>query len=108
MILDSGICSIYRKTNIAAPGGMPVYEDVLICQSWYGYLNFETAPAWPTDRREDVQTDLRIRILQNRAVNNHDVVLLEDKRYRVTRAYHGIDNECGEPITDLSLEVIEP
>lgn len=113
MILDTGICAIYRATNNAAPGAMPVYEDVLICQSWYGELNFETAPVWPTERREDVRTDARIRILQNRAINNHDVAVLDrwdgsTARYRVTRAYHGVDGESGEPITDLSLEVMEP
>ena len=113
MILDKGICTIYRKTNTAASGAMPVYSDVQIWQSWYGELNFETSPARPTEDREEVETAARVRILQNRSINNHDRVQLAPvggttSRYEVTRAYHVSDSESGELITDLTLEVVEP
>ena len=113
MILDRGICWIYRKVNTAEPGAMPVWVDDVYHVSWYGELNFETNPARPTDNREEVKTDARIRILQNRRINNHDRVLLktvegEETMYEVTRAYHGADDESGELITDLTLEVYEP
>lgn len=113
MILDRGIATIYRKTNTAGPGYMPQYEDVAYWQSWYGELNFETAPGRPTDAREEIRTDARVRILQNRRISNHDRVQLvrtdgETLRYEVTRAYHGRDEESGELITDLSLEVYVP
>ena len=111
MILDTGICKVYRKTNIAGVGAMPVYQDTLIAEGWYGELNFETAPLRPAGPRENVRTDTRVRILQNRQINNHDRVLLSAEDgvvYEVTRAYHGTDADNGEPITDLSLEVVTP
>lgn len=111
MILDKGICTVYRKTNVAEAGAMPVYTDTQIAEGWYGELNFETAPVRPAGPRENVRTDTRVRILQNRQINNHDRVLLsaaDGVVYEVTRAYHGIDAENGELITDLSLEVVTP
>lgn len=118
MILDRGICRVYRKTNTATAGSKPVFEDVLFHESYYGELNFETSPARPTERREEINTAARIRILQNRGIANHDRVKLEkfddaerpeeDEVFEVTRAYHGRDNDSGEDITDLTLEVIKP
>ena len=113
MLLDKGIATVYRKTNTAAAGGKPVWSNVQIHRGWYGELNFETSPGRPTEAREEVRTDARIRILQNRAINNHDRVTLDDASgsttaYEVTRAYHGRDDDSGEMITDLSLEVVEP
>ena len=113
MILDTGICTIYRKENTAAPGAKPVFADVAFWWSWYGELSFETAPARPTPDREEVQTDARVRIMQNRHIANHDRVELKPVvglplLYEVTRAYHGRDEDSGELITDLSLEVIKP
>lgn len=113
MLLDSGICTIYRKRNVAGPGEKPRFENVAFHQGWYGELSYETAPARPTESREEVRTDARIRVLQNRGINNHDRVELENARgavtvYEVTRAYHGVDSDSGELITDLSLELIEP
>lgn len=113
MILDKGICTVYRKTNTAGAGEMPVYTDVEIHKSWYGELSFETSPGRPTEYREEVQTDARIRILQNRAITNHDRVELvpfcgEPCVYEVTRAYHGFDADSAELITDLSLQGVKP
>lgn len=117
MLLDKGYCSIYEIGNSAAPGDMPVESLTLKYQSWYGELNFETAPK-AMDAREGVAVSNRIRILQNRSVNNNDVAVLsstlpdpEDPlpatRYNITRAFHGIDEQSGEPITDLTLEMLE-
>ena len=113
MLLDSGVCTVYHKTNVAPPGGKPTFENVAFHWSWYGELSFETTPARPTEPREEVRTDARIRVLQNRHINNHDRVELMDAQgnataYEVARAYHGYDAESGELITDLSLEVIAP
>lgn len=113
MILDKGVCTIYRKKNTAAPGEKPRFIDEPYWMSWYGELNFETNEARPTEAREEVKTDARVRILQNRKINNHDRVKLEPLDadallYEVTRAYHGRDDESGELITDLSLEVYTP
>lgn len=113
MILDRGICEVYRKTDTSGAGYMPAFSDVLIHKGWYGELDFETAPARPTESREEIRTDARVRILQNRGINNHDRVALTPtggttSRFEVTRAYHGTDDESGELITDLTLEVVDP
>lgn len=113
MILDSGICTVYRKYNTAGPGAMPVWADRPIHTSWYGELRFDTRPAWTTNAREEVRCDARIRILQNRQIANHDRVELQGRdgtstMYEVVRCYHGTDDESGEAISDISLEVTEP
>lgn len=113
MILDKGICTVYRKTNTAGAGHMPVFEDRAIYQSWYAELSFGTREARPTDGREETWHDAKVRILQFRGVNNHDRVELKETGggvtvYEVTRAYHGVDDDSGEPITDLTLEVYKP
>lgn len=106
MILDKGICSVYEVTNTAQPGDMPKYGLVLLYQSWYGELNFETVPR-NAAMQEMVESSARIRILQNRSITNHHVVILADGiQYEVTRAYHGTDEESGEPITDLTLKKV--
>lgn len=119
MILDTGICSVFRKMEIAIPGGMPRHEYKLLHQGWYGELNFETSPARPTEGRSELRTDARIRIWQNRFIRQNDVVVLRDidsleereegeTVYRVNRAFHGKDDNGPTPISDLSLEVYEP
>lgn len=118
MILDAGICKVYHKTNTAEAGSKPVITDVLFHTSYYGELNFETAPARPTEHREEINTAARVRILQHRGIANHDRVELlpfdgspvpgEGLMFEVTRAWHGMDADSGEMITDLTLEVIEP
>ena len=107
MILDKGICSIYAVSNSAAAGNKPVAALTLKYKSWYGELNFETNPG-TVGAQEAVAADNRIRILQNRAVSNHDVAVVDGVQYNVTRAYHGIDDESGELITDLTLERLVP
>lgn len=113
MILDKGFCSVYSVADISEPGKMPVDGLTLKYQSWYGELNFETTP-YQAELQEDVQISARIRIIQNRSVGNHDVVILSNilpppndaLQYRIVRAFHGTDDENGQPITDLSLEKV--
>ena len=115
MILDRGICTIYQKTSTTRPGGKPTSELAVIHASYYAELNFETAPARPTEKREETRTATRIRILQNRRIRNQDVAALtpfdgteaKTETYRIARAWHGTDDESGLPITDLTLEVME-
>lgn len=112
MILDSGIATFYHRENRAENGKKPVFDHVQYYQGYYGELAFETNPAYPTDSREEVRTDARIRVLQNRTITNEDAVLLEpvngvETFYRVTRCYHGTDDESGELITDINLTETE-
>lgn len=115
MILDKGFCSIYSTANSAAAGNMPTDSLTLKYQSWYGELDFETAPIYAMEAQEDIVISARIRILQNRAVNNHDIAVLssvlpppaEAIQFEITRAYHGTDSDNGQPITDLTLRKVE-
>lgn len=115
MILDRGLCRIYRQQSITEPGGKPKSEEVLIYESYYGELSFETSPARPTEKRQETQTAARIRILQNRGIQKRDVAELipfdgaetKPEKYRISRAWHGTDDDCGESISDLTLEVYE-
>lgn len=115
MILDRGLCRIYRQKSITEPGGKPKSTEEMIFESYYGELNFETSPARPTEKREETQTAARIRILQNREIRKQDVAELipfdgteaKTVKYRIARAWHGADDESGEMISDLTLEVTE-
>lgn len=115
MILDRGTCRILRKTSTTQPGGKPTWTAAVIHESYYGELSFETAPARPTERREETETGTRIRILQNRDIRNQDLAELspfdgttaKTAQYRILRAFHGTDESSGEPISDLTLSVAE-
>ncbi len=115
MILDRGICRILRKNSTTPAGGKPTYDLETLHESYYGELSFETSPARPTEKREETQTATRVRILQHRGINNQDVAELQPfdgtsaktEKYRIRRAYHGVDDQSGENITDLTLEVEE-
>lgn len=109
MILDTGICTVYREEDISDPGEMPQKGYTKIFESWYGVRNFATAPVWQTEGRKEQKCDLKIRILQNIAIRQNDIAELPDgKRYRIIRAYHDEDEDGPTRITDLSLEVIDP
>lgn len=115
MILDRGLCRIYRRNSTTEPGGKPKSEDELIFESYYGELSFETGPVRPTEKREETQTAARVRILQNRGIRKEDVAELipfdgtetKTEKYRIARAWHGTDDQSGEAISDLTLEVSE-
>lgn len=113
MILDSGICTVFSRKNIAGKGEKPRYAYTQKMQSYYGELDFETGGIFTTQGREDRVVDARIRILQDRTVRAHDVVVLADVEtaegaeiYEIERAYHGQDDDNGAPISDLSLRKV--
>ena len=117
MLLDRGVCTVYAQTDVGGPGGLLRYDKGTVrAQSYYGELNFETSPARPTEHREERKVDARVRILQCRTIREDDAAVLHDfydaegreRTYRITRAYHGTDEDSGERTSDLTLEVIEP
>lgn len=117
MLLDRGICTVYAQADVSGPGNLLRYDkDAVRAQSYYGELDFETSPKWPTEHREENKVSARVRILQCRAIREDDAAVLHDfsdatgreRTYRITRAYHGTDDESGERITDLTMEVVEP
>lgn len=110
VILDSGTATVKRKINVANPGEKPVFEYVTLKRSRYGVLNYATVAYSPTGQREETSADLRIRVLQDRRIANHDACVLESNEgsdtYEVTRAFHGRDDESGELISDLTLQAV--
>jgi len=103
MILDSGICQIYKVKNTARPGEMPNETLVQIAECWYGELSFESSPIQYTENLEQIEIAQRIRILQNRELQEKAVVIIDGQQYKVERLYHGKDIESGELITDMNL-----
>ena len=103
MILDSGICLVYKITNTAAAGEMPNETLSLIGQYWYGELSFESSPVQLTESLEQVEIAQRIRILQNKSMHKKTVVKIGSDQFYVERIFHGSDQESGELISDLSL-----
>lgn len=116
MLLKDGLITLYRKTDVSKPGGMPKYEEHAYMQSFYAELQFETRPVYPTEGREERRTDARVRMMQCRGIREDDEASLQSfhggadskKRYKITRAFHGTDDESGAPISDLSLEEVSP
>lgn len=114
MILDSGICTIFAKRNVAGRGQMPRYAYDMKVQSYFGELDFASGGTWTTQGREDVVIDARIRIHQDRSVTVHDVVALAEvdaasdatALYEIDRIFHGRDDESGELISDLTLRKV--
>ena len=112
MILDSGICTIFEMVDVSEPGGKPKLEPRKKSRAWFGWLDFATAESWPTEGREETEVSARIRIHQDRSITNKHVVVLSNvetiapkmRRLEVVRAYHGHDDENGQPITDLTLK----
>jgi hypothetical protein len=114
MLLDQGICTVYAERDVSGPGEMPRYEKDVKAQSYYAQLDFETAPRWPTEHRQETHTAARVRIMQCRSIDKNDTAMLMDfangaeKTFRITRAFHGTDEESGMPISDLTLEAMDP
>lgn len=113
VILDSGILTVFEKRDVSGRGEMPRYEYIPKAQSYYGELDFASGGVWTTQGREDLQIDTRVRILQDRGVTAQDVVALDDVQdthgaqlYEIERIYHGVDEESGEKISDISLKKV--
>lgn len=118
MILDTGICSVFRSAQAEIPSGyMPTLTWQPIGKSWYSELSFSTQPEWATEQRRETRVDQRIRIHQMRGIREQDRVVLADVDtlpedgtpvYDIVRAYHGQDDDSPALITDLSLTEVMP
>ena len=116
MILGTGICSVFRRENIAPPGMMPQYKLTRVYAGWYGERSFTARPRYLQEAKESTTLSAKIRVHQFREIQTDDVVVLMDvtevpaaaPRYAIVNLYHDIDSENGQPITDIDLEVIEP
>lgn len=97
MILDAGICQIYRVDKQRGPDGpadglMPLYDD------WYGILRSESGAG-----SEPGDVVIRIRIHDCDATAN-DILYAAGQYWTITRSFHGIDDDTAMPIADLTLE----
>lgn len=118
MILDTGICSVFREGQTEVQSGyMPTPSWTLIGKSWYKELSYSTQPEWATDQRRETKQDQRIRVHQMRHLREQDRVVLADVDelpadgvtvYSISRAYHGQDDDSPALISDLSLEEVSP
>ena len=106
MILDNGVCAVYKVENKAAAGNTPQKKPVLKFESWYGELLFENTPRFE-DEQAYAEVANRIRIPQNRMVSVQDVVTLGETQYGISRVYHGRDDDNGALISDISLYRLE-
>ena len=101
MILDTGICAVYRVDPV--PGGGLKRGLTLKFETWYGALRFENTPRTEAGQ-VIIETAGRIRIPQNRAVSAQDIVKMDGVRYGIARVYHGADDDGGALISDITLE----
>lgn len=78
--------------------------------------SFTARPRYLQEEKESTTLAAKIRIIQNRQISTHDIVVLEDAeqvpasavQYRIVNLYHDTDRENGQPITDIDLEVVQP
>lgn len=113
MRYDSGELTIYKKTNVAEPGRMPVAsytrgETLCYADLTVGISRYNQA------RQNDALIDLLVRVPRTYGVRANDVVTIrpyshpvdESELYAVYQAQLTTD-EDGLPVTDLSLERYE-
>ena len=107
MILDSGICKIYKIANTAGPGEMPNENKVKIAERWFGDLDFSSAPTQYTESLEQIEVSRKIRVLRvDEIVMKKTIVEIGVEAYMVERVYDGTDKESGERISDISLSKV--
>lgn len=114
MLLDSGIYTAFSVLNGAKPGEMPKRMYAKKACGWYGVKDFSSSPTYLQNEKKSVTVAVKIRIIMNIHVTNHDVIVLSDVAtmpedctvYEVVRVWHGADEESGLPISDIDLEVV--
>lgn len=96
MILDTGICKIYR-VRAGRSQTSPVSGLRAAYNNWYARLGYESGGGSETG-----DSQLRIRC-HDGDIAEYDIAMIGKQPYRVTRVYHGKDDENGQPIADLTL-----
>ena len=104
MILDKGICEIYRKTDTAPAGEKPAYERVLVYSSWFGDLDFVSVTEAETAGQNTPSIDRKIRVLDNAVISPLMPAKIGQDWYEIKRVFHGKDDDSGELIADISLQ----
>lgn len=103
MLLDSGLLTLCRLENAAAPGDMPKEHLVPLRQCFYGERTVGYGRQYAA-RGVNEQIDILARIWQDRQARVGMYAVLENgEQYRINNAQQLLD-EDGLRVTDLSLE----
>ena len=119
MLLDSGIMTLYRQSNVSQPGEMPEYTWTEIWRSFYGEKTVGVNRYY-TAKAHDDQTDMLIAVQRNRDISPATDRIGIDRKYfgmepiegdnnlyfRITQVQQAAD-EDGLPMTDLALERVD-
>lgn len=113
MLLDSGIATIWRGTNTAQPGALPVIKyDQNYFASYYGEKTVGVQRYWTAQAHDD-RADLLIEIQRNAGISTADRCQLQPAfdaaaagYYKILQVQHLVDDD-GQPVTDLTLERID-
>lgn len=109
MILDSGELAIWRGSNSAPAGSMPVLKYKVVCQSNYADRTIGVTRYY-TAKQHDGRADVMVRIKRVYNVReDSDLVTLAPYSHEDTEAYRilqlqQVTDEDGLPATDLTLE----
>lgn len=111
MLLDRGICEVWRESISTPSGTLPQTTTTKVFASYYGERTVGFNRYW-TAMAQDNRIDLLIRI-QRFAVSTADKVVLDPVTpdgtagtYNVLQVQH-LEDEDGLLVTDLSLERTE-
>lgn len=105
MLLDAGICIIYRSENAAPSGDMPKEAWAERSQHWYGELTVGVT-RYRAALKDNERADLLLRIWRDRDIRTTDRCMVDGALYKINQVQHRTD-EDGLLVTDLELERLE-
>lgn len=98
MLLDSGICSVYKLVGNSISGSLELKSSHYYGEKTVGVIRYYEA------KRSDSRIDRLIRVWRDESIVATDIcVLVDGKQYEVIQAAHLLD-ENGLKVTDISLE----
>lgn len=98
MILDAGICMIFRVNGSGRGIDSPTAGMPVVYRNWFGLLHCES--------KAGGISSCKIRV-HDADIQEFDIAAFGGKNWIVTRAYHGYDDDNGQPIADLTLDTGE-
>lgn len=110
MILDAGIATILRRENISGTGDMPKKQEKEVYRSFFGERTVGISRFYSARHTND-RIDLLIRVIQppvSVKIHADDVCFLskDNMRYRIVQVQYMHDEDAGQDVCDLSLELI--
>lgn len=111
MILDAGIATVLRRENISGTGDMPKKQEKEVYRSFYGERTVGISRFYSARQTND-RVDLLIRMIlpadPRVKIHADDVCVLskDGMRYRIVQVQYLRDDDAGQDVCDLSLELI--